>query len=605
MADDSSIHDPDPRSSTEDTETRTFLGGTRLGTRTASFFVFGLLAIAGAGGLLYQADRLTNTALDRTTASQQVHGLVTRIEAGVLHLQSDERNFLLEKEMRFAADFDKRVQPVLADIEHLYNHPAAKTVTNHISTVNDGVAQLSSQFERIVGIQRIVGLKDGDGLVNMVWDTAAGVEDRLTALNATGLIQDFSTLRNLEARLVAAQGAVSAEQIDSKLNAFKNKVSTSALPQTDVGPVRSLVDAYGKDFTQLASANQTLTTEIGRLEEINSYMMPSLDALVAFAKDILSEAQTAQNRTRDTVRLMLGGGMGGIVLVLTLIGLMLISSVTRPTARLAHAATRLAHGDGRTTIPALGNDDETGAIAKALTYFRENINQADRLRKELETSLAKAATPAAAPSQPTPEARAPALPAERSAADSQITEISRLVTQTSENASIAAKEAERTSTVIKGLEKAGHALDEAAHLMSDIRDQAGLLATQAAMMGARNATPEIDHHETDDENLIVLPTKLRGGDRKGPSPLMSPEERIEDIQNRSQKAGDLMREITRSLDTVSSVAKDLAAETSSHALQAATQLARQSEDLRSMIDGLVEKVRPSEPDTPQSDQDDK
>ena len=59
----------------------------------------------------------------------------------------------------------------------------------------------------------------------------------------------------------------------------------------------------------------------------------------------------------------------------------------RPVKYLAKAAMQLTRGDESVTIPAIENQDETGEVAVALTYFRENMIEANTLRKELEYYL--------------------------------------------------------------------------------------------------------------------------------------------------------------------------------------------------------------------------
>jgi len=283
----------------------------------------------------------------------------------------------------------------------------------------------------------------------------------------------------------------------------------------------------------------------------------------------------------------------------------LLRSLTRPVLRLAAAAAELAHGNHMVAIPGLGNDDATGTIARALTYFRENLIQADRLRKELELALQRADAaqpitplgitsailpppPAVAPEpvlppEPTlPEAelpRARALVSNNSERESgtQISVISRMLAETSQAASAAAGEAERTESMVNGLSETIQRIDDVETLLASISDQMSLLAVQTALNDDAGDTRE---------NLVVLADK-----RQNSNIGQSVADRIDTIQAGTKRAIKSVQQIGRTISEVNEVAVQFASDASSEALDAATVLLRQSEDLRGMLDDLLNKIR--------------
>jgi methyl-accepting chemotaxis protein len=289
----------------------------------------------------------------------------------------------------------------------------------------------------------------------------------------------------------------------------------------------------------------------------------------------------------------------------------------------------LAHGNVSAPIPYLGNYDESGEIASALAIFRENMLQADRLRKDLELALkqqaAEIVVPPLAetteealedlkaeikeeieedmadkiegpgrgliphadnlPAEPEPqsddgadgEPAEPQLPIGKSA----ITSISQQVTTTSQNASIAAEEAERTEQMVAGLDEATEKIEDIEILMIGISDQMSLLSVQTALLDGG----------TDAENLIHLDEKR--SKKKSPAKSASGQsvsDRIETIQGGTKRAIKAAQNIGRTLNDVNETAKDFAATASKEALEAANELLRQSEDLRTLLDNLLGKV---------------
>jgi methyl-accepting chemotaxis protein len=256
------------------------------------------------------------------------------------------------------------------------------------------------------------------------------------------------------------------------------------------------------------------------------------------------------------------------------------------------------------SIPALGNDDATGTIARALTYFRENLIQADRLRKELELALQRADSaaptqaplavaapvlpppPPTLPEPPEPEmAPEPDLPRGRSLvanhgereSGTQISVISRMLAETSQTASAAANEAERTESMVTGLSDTIQKIDDVETLLASISDQMSLLAVQTALSNDTSDTRE---------NLVVLAEK-----RQNSNIGQSVADRIDTIQAGTKRAIKSVQQIGRTISEVNEVAVQFASDASSEALDAATELLRQSEDLRGMLDDLLNKIR--------------
>ena len=59
-------------------------------------------------------------------------------------------------------------------------------------------------------------------------------------------------------------------------------------------------------------------------------------------------------------------------------------SISIPSAKIAETSMELAHGNVSAPIPYLANSDAIGQLSNTLIIFRENMLQADRLRKDLE-----------------------------------------------------------------------------------------------------------------------------------------------------------------------------------------------------------------------------
>ena len=584
----------------EDRTTKTMLGGMRFASRIRLFLFIGLLALVGLGGLLFVADQRAANALNEYGAAQRLAGLISRIETGSLETHSDSRNFFLSRDVRYADNYQKRSEPLLANLERLYGLPRAEGVRKHVATVNDGVAQHASQFGKVVEIQKVLGLDERSGLVKLTQNSVTALEAKISTLKSPDLSRRLADIRATESNILAAAAPEAVKRITTQLENFKQALSASSANAANKTATNLLIESYQTDISQYARTRAALRQEIGRLGEINTYMSPSLAALITFGNEFVAGTDVKLTAVQQLLRQLLAGGIAGVVIILIGVGWLMLRSMSGPLSELATAATRLAHGDRGVAIPALGNYDETGEVANALTFFRENMAQADRLRKELEENLEPAKSRAIPepvapppPSLPAPDEEPAPRPSPATAlvpsgtpngfVTTPISEISQRVTQTSQNASVAAFEAERTETMVNGLAAAAEKMSNIQRLVSTAGDMSSLLAVQTA----------IDHETAarSDDNLIVLQATNSGEDAPRADAGQSAEGRAAEILTSIKAAGAELEELDRIIGRVNEVAIEFAAEASTHALDSATELLRQSEDLRGMLDDLLGKIR--------------
>ena len=159
------------------------------------------------------------------------------------------------------------------------------------------------------------------------------------------------------------------------------------------------------------------------------------------------------------------------------------------------------------------------------------------------------------------------------------------VAQTSQDASSAAKDAEQCDFMVSGLTESLKKIDDIENLMASIGDQMSLLAVQMALFS--------DLPPGDPKNLEILSgTRI---DQNGEYPDSPPvNDRIETVQNGTKRAIQAIQQIGKIIEEVNRVAVEFAADAKNDALDAATELLRQSEDLRGMLDDLLKRIKSDE-----------
>ena len=158
-----------------------------------------------------------------------------------------------------------------------------------------------------------------------------------------------------------------------------------------------------------------------------------------------------------------------------------------------------------------------------------------------------------------------------------ITLASRKLAQTSQGASEAARTAEKCDQVVEGLTHAIKNLGKIELLLISNSDQMALVSVQAAISFDNDtALPE----KPEDVN--------KNADKVG-SAFLS--DNINLLQTNTNKAVGGIKEVGNAIRSINKIVAEMAMETSTDALESANELLKQSEDLRQMLDNILEKVK--------------
>ena len=194
-------------------------------------------------------------------------------------------------------------------------------------------------------------------------------------------------------KFLAEPSASAADTAGKQIAAVREDMTAFAARVKSTETARSLKDA--SDLTaQYQAAFAVATTAITESDTLVAVTMPKAakdfaEQTSALSKDLTEslKAVSVENRTRNDEAVSL-------VLLVTLAALLLgglfawiiARGITRPVLEMTGAMTRLAGGDNAVVVPALGNRDEIGEMAKAVEVFKQNA--IDKLRMEAEQRAA-------------------------------------------------------------------------------------------------------------------------------------------------------------------------------------------------------------------------
>ncbi|WP_146101677.1 methyl-accepting chemotaxis protein [Rhodopila globiformis] len=299
-------------------------------------------------------------------------------------------------------------------------------------------------------------------------------------------------------------------------------------------PVQASLKQYIASFDRMSSAliegARLYDNQIRNdIRNVQTLLMQAQDSLEGeFSRTIEGTDAVATGAFYKEVGMSGGATLAGIALAL-----LLARAIIRPIRGMTHAMTRLAAGDATTEVPARGNTDELGEMARTVEVFRQQAIENQRLAVERDrareakdrqqaamdshtedfsrsiagvmqnfidsaNAVRQAASAVTDGARQTGErisstmegasASARDLNAVAAAAEevaASINEISQQVSLVTASVQSAVSRATETDAKVAGLAEAGERIGEVVRIITDIAGQTNLLALNATIEAAR------------------------------------------------------------------------------------------------------------------------
>ena len=527
------------------------MGKFRVGTRIYVGFGFVLAMLCLVAVLGYQAVQkgtaglneyatVSNNALSVETIDREIVGL--RRNVYIFFFTGEARNLNRARELVDA--LRSRVDALAErtrDPERLQNLRRIKGLIDEYDKGINQVAEKRAQREKLVQERmNVSGAAARKDLSSIIDSAIKDGDDEAAAL--AGRTQEKLMLARLSAiRYLAIPSTELKATTEKRVNTFIQEIE--ALAQRLQNPERKRLAQEAKklarDYVAAFSAMAQLALEahdfvFKTMADQGSEMSKLVAATVTSQQAELDRTKTDTNDLFATLA-TIAVTVSSIALFLGLLFAFLVSrGITKPVAAMTGAMNRLADGDLEANIPATGNRDEIGEMAKAVQVFKDNAIRVRRMEAEqaeqkkraeeerraamhqladsFEASVggvihtvtsavaelqaaseqmastaneasAQATTVASASEQASANVETVASAAEE--LSSSISEIGRQVAQSSQIAGGAVQQAHDTNAKIQGLAEAASKIGEVVDLITDIAEQTNLLALNATIEAAR------------------------------------------------------------------------------------------------------------------------
>ena len=599
---------------------RSFMGGTRIGSRAGLLVFVGLVLIGGLAGVLFQVDRTASRALDEASQARRLTGLAETSRREILQLRVHEKDFLLRHDPAANETLLAAAEQAARTLDALYGLPAAKPLQAHVATVRDGIAQYGSHFAEAVKIETLIGLTPDQGLRGDVTKTTGALEAKFRELNLSAAMTQLARVTRIVRESLLLETKVDHALIDKNYETLRLLVAAAQTTPRDKTALEALIKTHETDAATLINARLRVDRETRAFDEIFAYMGPGLEEIVLASERVVALAAENVTRAQAFARVAVSSGAGGTLLFLVFFAALLLKSVYAPIRRVADAAMRLAAGDREVHIPVRGNVDAIGHVARALDQWVAALDELDRLRHALDQTkidLAQALAVSRVPAppllpplvavpppaeikpepvseakpEPAPAAVAPAEPTPPALAEDEaglgrpsgrFASVGQQLALYGRAVSSATRDVERTEDLVRGIADATEKVVEMGSLVAAIRDQANLIAFKAGVREARAPGPPED-------NLVLFSPDVKLPAESAEVQSAARFDQMRDVIDRAERT---VHAAHASLVGVTGIAQEVAAASSNQALEATAQLLSQSEYLHHMLDDVLARVHP-------------
>lgn len=632
---------------------KSFLGGLSGGARAWLFFLACVAALVAFGGLFYHVDQRLNTSIQEMQRGSRIDELVNAVERGTYSLQARQRDFLLTRNTEIADGFSADLADISAALDELFAYPEAQPLSQHVTTIRDGLVQYDQQFQTVLNTEREIGIGTETGLTAQLRRTSAALRATFRDTGNANLINQIERIDSQGEETVLSGSKAGVEEIQQRYQALTAFVAAAEMPETSKQRIDELLKAHETQLLAMINSRFELADESRRFEELFEYFVPSLVGLASFAERMRIETAANVRHMQLIVRYTVLAGSAAIIVWLFFFGLVLIKSLTGPARRIADAGDRLKNGAPNIVIPAQGNKDDFGRIARLLDDWADTVIEAEQLRRDLERTQdrldrsvleaeafnamgpeaqrrideaerrardAEAAARAAEAAARTAEANAEARIQEYNAAAHMEYETDEYYDEQPEYEEVPLNEAAREirdaeitggpiSSVSQRLENftqyvtaAANDVERTEALIGGI-DQLTLLVDDIGelVIGIRDQTNALafqnpgrdalrDRSNNEDDTLVPF---AEDGRRVEAERAYS--KRFDELRESTSRTERLAIQVKETLEDVNVIARDIAETASYQALEATNKLLSQSEYLQHMLDDILTKVQPAKP----------
>jgi methyl-accepting chemotaxis protein len=313
------------------------------------------------------------------------------LDVALLDARRREKDFLLRKDAKYGTEHAQSVQAAQAALDGMATEmEAADPRRAKVDAVRQGLGLYVAAFARLSEQQTKVGLSEKDGLMGALRGSVHEIETTLKSHDELRLAVLMLMMRRHEKDFLARLDPKYIDDLDKRVAEFDKAMAASAVPADQRPAISERLAAYQRDFKAAAQGTLEVAATTKTLSESYAAVQPAIRALIDTAqadmKAARAEAKTITARLETVTLVLTLVGFAAMVAIGGAVAL----SICRPLIAMTGVMGRLAQGDLQVAVPDTDRRDEVGAMARSLLMFKEQLIEADHLRRQQEEQRIRA-----------------------------------------------------------------------------------------------------------------------------------------------------------------------------------------------------------------------
>ncbi len=365
------------------------MDGMTVRARIAALAALGVLAVAILAGIFYWATTTLKAARERADLFAAIGQASQELRIDSLEVRRNEKDFLLRKDMKYAALNQRWIDATAAKATELAGIAEAAPVRDKIAAIAQGMAAYRQQFALLSANMATAGLDENSGSQGTLRDAVHGIEKMVRDIGDAELLNHVLMLRRHEKDYLLRGQLALLPLVDAEQAAFLARLDTMTVSSSQRDEMSRLAAVYIDALKKMVEADQTVRRAIGGLSDLYAGFAPAFDDVARFADAqvaaVKAEEQTLRSRV---IAIAIGLGLGSTALFIVM-STLIAGSIIRPIKAMTKVMGALSQGDRQIAVPYAAGRDAIGAMARSVEVFKEGLRRAERLEAEARAQQAE------------------------------------------------------------------------------------------------------------------------------------------------------------------------------------------------------------------------
>ncbi|MGY0790108.1 methyl-accepting chemotaxis protein [Azospirillum argentinense] len=359
------------------------LSNISIGTRIALLVAASVVTLGLLGGTVTVGAQRMFEATAELDQFRDAYEHTAAIERRASRLRFQALRFVADRDETAAEAFAKNAEEASRLLDNLKERGVERLPQEELDHLSQGIGTLKERFSSVVARAKELGLSDDSGLRGVLRASARAIEDELKQWpNADKLTGRMESMRKMEKDFIIYSDESLLSGHRKAFNEFTFFLADSGLDTATQTRLEKQARTYRTDLGRFVDATKAFRAEVQTFNDAFQAMVPRFEALLESANAGMAGAVETQNRVRGEVIANVFQ-VGSVLLVgFAIISLLVARSITRPLRMIEGVMERLAGGDRTATVPETGRRDEIGAMARAVSVFKENLQRTHELEQE-------------------------------------------------------------------------------------------------------------------------------------------------------------------------------------------------------------------------------